>query len=233
VIIMSDNLKNCDSNLPIPMDHGDFDAGSSGAERVIQGVMIKFIDGRWFDRDGIELPAGTKMLALGTAEVLQLFLDGKWVKDIKEQPFPDLDELNAAIPHEQWSEGKNGPRPPWSHQYIAYLLNETDGALYTSINNTVGQEIAVRRLTEKVRWMRRLRGANIRPIVALDHRAMPTKRGPKLRPEFTIVDWRDLGGGGSNNKVESKPVQQLTDDKIGKPVKPVSSEEEMDDSIQF
>jgi hypothetical protein len=231
---MSDDNKNNGTNLPEPIDK-DFDGGGDNEDRTIQGVIIKCIDGRWADRDGVEFPASTKMLALGTAEVLQCFQGGELVDEIKERPFPDLDGLNAAIPMEQWDEGINGPRPPWSHQYICYLVDLRDGSIYTFINNTVGAQIAVGRLTEKVKWMRRLRGPQVRPLVLLDHRPMPTKHGAvKQRPEFTIVEWRNLGGGGL---VEIKPAPQLPPaqgtEQIGKPVKPVTAAEELNDDLPF
>jgi hypothetical protein len=220
-------------NLPAEID-ADFSAGSDGVDRTIQGVIIKCVDGRWVDRDGHEFPAGTKMLALGSTEVLQHFENGKLIEEIKKNPFPDVQALNDAIPRNQWSEGINGPRPPWSHQYVCYLLDPSDGAIYTCINNTVGQEIAVRRLTEKVKWGRRLRGPNVRPLVLLDHRPMPTRHGAvKQRPEWTVVDWRDLSGG----ELVSEPVPQLVPAQapmqIGKPVKPITSQEVIDDEIPF
>jgi hypothetical protein len=236
VIDMTNENKKSESGLPARSSNSDFECGDRDADRTIQGSIIKCIDGRWVDRDDREFPAGTKMLALGTTEVLQHFHGGTLIDEIKEKPFPDLDELNNAIPQEEWDDVINGPRPPWSHQYVCYLLDPTDAALYTSINNTVGQEIAVRRLAEKVSWMRQLRGAHVRPMVVLDHRPMPTRHGAvKQRPEWTVVDWVDLSGGGSS--VEHKPTPQLPPSQaaapIGKPVEPVTTAEEFSDSISF
>jgi hypothetical protein len=229
---MSYNHEDSDNDLPIPIDQ-DFDAGSDGADRTIQGSIIKCIDGRW-SCDGCEFPADTKLLVLGTTEVLQHFQNEQLIDEIKEKPFPDLEELNKAIPVEEWSEGLNGPRPPWSHQYVCYLLDPADAALYTSINDTKGQEIAVQRLTNKVKWMRRLRHEKVSPVVQLDSKPMPTKQGLKMRPEFTVVAWRDLGGGSF---VETKPPPQLPPaqaaEQIGKPVKAVSTAEELEDEIPF
>jgi hypothetical protein len=227
-------MTNVEKNLPTILGD-DFDAGDGNTDRIIQGSIIKCIDGRWVDRDGVEFPAGTNMLALGTAEALQHFQDGTLIETITQKSFPNINELNRAIPTEQWDDGINGPRPPWSHQYIAYLLDPTDAATYTFINNTVGAQIAVGRLTEKVKWMRQLRGARVTPLVVLDHRPMPTKHGAvKQRPEFTITEWRDLGGGGL---VENKPTPQLPPaqgtEQIGKPVKPVITAEALNDELPF
>jgi hypothetical protein len=222
---MTHQNKKSESGLPARLD--DFECGDGNADRTIQGAIIKCIDGRWLRHDGQEFPADKKMLVLGTTEVLQHFHDGKWVEDIKEKPFPDLKTLNAAIPQEEWDDGINGPRPPWSHQYVCYLFDEDEGSIYTSINDTVGQRIAVSRLTEKVRWKRQLGGnAHLRPRVKLDRAPMPTGHGVvKLRPEFTPVDWIDLGGGGG--VVECRPTPQLPPSQaaepIGKPVEPVTT----------
>ena len=51
---------------------------------------------------------------------------------------------------------------------------------------------------------------------------MPTQFGVKQRPEFTILEWRELGGAPS-----AVPVIE----QIGEPVKPVSLKEEMNDSV--
>jgi hypothetical protein len=224
---MNEHQKNI---VPVPVDD-DFGGGDPG--RTVQGSIAKFVDGRW-SCDGCEFPADTELLVLGTTEVMQHFQDGKLIEEIKEKPFPDVEGLNEAVPIEQWSEGINGPRPPWSHQYVAYLLDPNDAGIYTSINNTVGQRIAIERLASKVKWMRALRGEKVSPLVKLDAKPMPTNKGLKMRPEFTILDWRDLGGGSF---VETKPMPQLPPaeaaGQIGKPVKAVSTAEELEDEIPF
>ena len=79
-----------------------------------------------------------------------------------------------------------------------------------------------------------LRGANVVPLVKLDSKPMKTKYGQKLRPEFTILEWRQLGGGGPKEaaRIAHQPGQQHPDDCAGlQPVEPVSIEEEMNDSL--
>jgi hypothetical protein len=62
---------------------------------------------------------------------------------------------------------------------------------------------------------------------------MKTGYGPKPRPEFTIVDWRDLSSG----LVETKPTPQLPpahdNQQIGNPVKPTTTAEELNDKVPF
>ena len=81
--------------------------------------------------------------------------------------------------------------------------------------------------------MRLLRGQKVSPIVKLESKPMTTKFGQKMRPEFTIADWRDLSSG----LVENKPTLQLPLAKdaqqIGKPVKPVTIQEELNDELPW
>ena len=57
-----------------------------------------------------------------------------------------------------------------------------------------------------------------------------------MRPEFTIVEWREIGGGGG---LQNEPARQIEQRKpnpaeqIGRPVKPVTTEEEFNDRIRF
>jgi hypothetical protein len=53
---------------------------------------------------------------------------------------------------------------------------------------------------------------------------MPTKNGVKQRPEFVVVEWRDLG-----TLATAPTVPAL--EPPGKPVEPVSLKEELNDEI--
>jgi len=223
---MSDNRKNDESNLPVPVDD-DFGAGGN-SERLIQGTILRCVDGHWSDRDGVSYSTGTEMLVLGTMQALQHWQDGMPIETITIRPFPDLDELNSSIPEDQWEEGLDGKPPkPWVLQHVAYLLDPHDASMFTFINSTTGAQIAVERLTSKVRAMRMLRGQRVSPIVKLDSKPMPTKFGEKMRPEFVITEWRNLDDGGQG--VEHNPTPQLPPGKateqIGTPVKSVTTAE--------
>jgi hypothetical protein len=194
-------MSNEQTNLPIPVADGFSDGAGADAQRVIQGSILRCVDGQWSDSDGNTFTSETKLIALSTAMALQHWKDKQPVETIIKkpgEPLPDLDELNSKIPKKQWELGDDKkPRPPWVRQHIVYLLNPINAGLYTYIHNTVGASIAVDRLKTKVMWMRSLRGANVVPIVQLSSAPMKTKHGQKLRPDFTIVDWSQLGGGES------------------------------------
>ena len=62
-----------------------------------------------------------------------------------------------------------------------------------------------------------------------------TRFGQKMRPEFTIVEWRQIGGGGLQNEPARQIEQRKPNpaEQIGRPVKPVTTEEERNDRIRF
>jgi hypothetical protein len=223
---MSSEEARSENNLPAVVAGDGFDDTGSD-DRLIQGTIIKCVDGHWSAKDDTALPPGMRLIALATAQALQRWQDQMPVETIVKrpgQPLPDVDELNAKIPQKKWEKGLDGkPRPPYSHQYIVYLLNPADASLFTFINNTLGAMIAVERLKDKVKWMRGLRGARVVPVVELSSKLMKTKVGVKQRPEFTIIEWRDFGG----LQATAPAIEHL-----GQPVEPPSVEEELNDSVE-
>lgn len=219
--------KNVSKNLPA-VDDG----GLNNNDRVIQGTIVRCVDGHWADRDGISIPQEAQMLALATRQVLQRWHDQTPVETITKHPLPDVEELNAQIPQDEWEEGLDGnPRAPWVRQHIVYLLDPHDASLFTFINSTVGAQIAVERIAEKMKWMAALRGERVVPLVKLDTKPMTTRFGQKMRPEFTVIDWRkigvDLRGEVAPQIAPSNPKE------IGEPVEPISSKKEFNDEIPF
>ena len=167
-------------------------------ERLIHGSLLRCTDGHWSTQDALDM-SGRKLLALSTASALQRWQDQTPIETIVDdgEGLPDVDGLNAAIPRDEWELGLDGaPRAPWQRQFIAYLLDVDDASLFTFINSTFGAKLAVKKLIDRVGWMRALRGATLFPLIALESRQMKTRFGTKMRPEFTIVDWRDLGTTG-------------------------------------
>ena len=56
-------------------------------------------------------------------EVLQKWKDGK-AEVISDKPLPDPEQLNAAIPENEWERGIDGKlRKPWAHIVVVYLVN--------------------------------------------------------------------------------------------------------------
>ena len=218
--------------------------------RLIKGVLLKCVDGAWRDGEGC-VPSGA-LIAVGLTHGLQCWKDQDLLDEISEEdgPLPDVDELNALVPKAEWGLGLNDkPRPPWQFNWVVYLFNPETADAYTYLNSTRGAQIAYERLETKFAMMRRLRG-NVVPIVRLDNRPMKTSYGPKLRPEFTVLEWRDIGGGSrlppppdkpqlpsptgkDPTGAAAKPPAEKQTTPIGKSVKPVTAQEQLDDEIPF
>jgi hypothetical protein len=215
-----------------------FEDGETDNDRLIQGELVKCIDGHWTFKNGKAVPPDTVWFALDCTTALQRFTDER-VETIRKkpgEPLPDPDELNADIPRSEWETGLDGePRPPWSKYYVVYLLNPKDASICTFCNDTWGALRAYDGLRQKVKWMRAMRGASVVPLVRPDSEPMPTHYGVKMRPEFTVIEWRDLGGGSEAPALTPDPSPQLEDKNkaAGKPVEPVSTEEDLDDEIPF
>ena len=218
--------------------------------RLIKGLLLKCVDGAWKDNDGC-VPS-TELLVIGLTHGLQCWKDKELLDEFSEEdgPLPDVDELNAQIPQAEWGLGlDNKPRPPWQFNWVAYLFNPETADTYTYLNSTTGARIAVERLETKFEIMRRLRGNNVIPFVRLDSRPMKTSFGTKMRPEFSIFEWRELEAPLTQSAVAQTTAPQIENKttlrsaqtaakksakpSVGKPVKPVSPEEDMDDDIPF
>jgi hypothetical protein len=226
------------TNLPA----AQFDGGDDSDDRLIKGTRLRNVDGRWSTKDNTILSQEQQYLCLGTAERLQCWQDGTVSKVILKQPgksLPDVDELNAQIPREDWEKGLDGnPRPPWEHVRIVYLLRIADAMMFTFLSNTTGARIAVQRLAGQVNNMRVLRGANVVPIVKLSSKPMKTKFGEKMRPDFEVAAWREIGGGemdgGGDPAPQIEPPKNGgSSEQIGRPVEQVTLKEEMNDEIRF
>ena len=201
-------------------DDDDGYSGSLVSGRLIKGQLLRWNETNgWLDRDGLRPPE--IMLAIALSEALQCWKGKKPVEAITDKPLPDVNALNAAVPMSEWEPGLDGkPKPPWVHQFIAYLIDPASGGTFTYLNSTVGARIAIDQLKEKVITMRALRGARVVPVVRLTHRPMKTFVGMKHRPEFEIVEWRKPGGDGGDTVLAGPQVPQLTGPKSKPEPKP-------------
>jgi hypothetical protein len=206
--------------------------------RLIQGVLLKCTDGRWLDGDGLVPPS--EMLVIGITHALQCWGREQDLLDViieqPDKPLPDPEALNAQIPVEEWGEGFNGePRAPWQFNWVVYLLDCENAGTYTFINSTRGAQFATERLEDRIKWMRMLRGNDVTPIVRLESRPTKTNWGQKMRPEFTVIEWRDLSVKHATPQIEHKteaaaePTPKKV--KVGKPVKPTTIQEELNDDL--
>jgi hypothetical protein len=223
----------CADTASVPVIFGDDDDGDYSG-RLIKGARLKFVDKVWTATDGTPLHENDQFLVVGTDHDLQSWVDGL-PKVYAKRPLPNLKELNESVPKDEWPLGKfsGQPEEPWKHVFCVYLVrtDPVDGALFTSINTTSGQRVAYTRLKERIKTMSLLRGRSVLPIVKLSWAMMNSDFGPRPRPDFTIVEWRDLGG---NQPAQIEPPKQGgSAEQIGKSVEPVTTEEALNDKIPF
>jgi hypothetical protein len=215
---------------------------------LIHGQIMRCIDGRYSTRDGEALPLGHRLFVRGMTRALQCWVNKELLDTEIEQPgepLSDPDELNEKIPRSDWGEDLNGnPKAPWVLTYVVYLIDPESGGSYTYLNSTTGARIAYDRLRDRVDNMRMMRGGNVIPLIELAARAM-TPFGEKMRPEFTVIEWRTLGGDqpllaapdSSPDEAAGEPEKKETPKKKaanklpGKPVKEPSLKEEMRDDL--
>ena len=194
------------ANVTVPPSDGGSPAGLPG-DRVMRGTIARWASSTgWVDRDGLPLPE--TMLVIGYVTVLRRWKE-KRPEYITEQPLPEPDELNAAIPISEWDVGLDGkPRRPWALTYVVYLVDLKTGALYTYAHDTYGAMQAYNALEEQIAVMRMLRGEHVFPIVQLEQRPWKSQQyGMLMRPHFQVVDWRASGGTPA---ISPTPTPQLT-----------------------
>jgi hypothetical protein len=72
-------------NLPVIQDDGFEDAGTD--DRVIQGQLLRFVDGIWSTRNDTPLPK--MLMAIGCDNFLQHWKEQKPIETIREKPLPE------------------------------------------------------------------------------------------------------------------------------------------------
>jgi hypothetical protein len=213
-----------------------YEDATEGAQKrgsgVIRGRVLKFTnEARWETSDGEEIDASRELVAVDVGRVVQRWLDQRPIETIVLEPgqkFPDVKKLNDAVPREEWVEGPDGnPRGPWQSQHIVYLLDPLTMDRFSFPNGTVGGQIAVRDLTDKVKWMRRFRGENVYAAVQLSDVFMPTRFGGRQRPHFEVRRWVCFGADG-----EPLAVTGPTD-KATAALDPPSAKEVTGDEISY
>jgi hypothetical protein len=194
-------MANKSESLPMIINNDDFFIVNP--DRVKQGQMGAFVDGRWSPRGSSEtfLP-GTIMLFRGMCRAVQGWrgkeLIGEYIEK-PDEPLPDVKKLNVEIPEDTWDDGYNPGerRPPYAQYWVVYATNKTDGATYTFSNSTVGQSIAYDELKTKL-TIDAAEGKRGIPEIELCSKLMKTVKGSKQRPFFRVVGY--FGNGSAQTE---------------------------------
>ena len=78
-------------------------------------------------------------------------------------------------------------------RYI-YFVHPLSAAEFTFCTSTWGGRTAVSQLKTQVQTVRRIHPHAV-PLVTFASATMPTKHGPKPRPQFDVVEWRNTADG--------------------------------------
>ena len=136
------------------------------------------------------MPPPETMIVIAVDEALQKWQGKKPVEVIRDKPLPDVNTLNEATDKNTWEIGlDNKPKPPWVHSYLVVLARSGDGDDLTAAKICAGRG----------HHYACVAGSPRRAGGELTHRPMKTFVGMKQRPEFEIVDWRQLGGDSGSS----------------------------------
>jgi hypothetical protein len=206
---------------------------------IVKGMLIKFTnEATWIDRDDNELPADLTLAAVDVLRITQKWIDQKPVETRILEPgekFPDIEALNEAAPKSEWHEGPDGKmHGPHQIQQILYELNLETMDRYTYPTGTTGGFIAIRELVDKTNWMRKLRGPNVYPRIALRDLFMNTRFGGRQRPHFEVKGWVQLGGdGGAKTLPAPQPASLPPMQGVKDIAEPTLSEKMGGDEVPF
>src|SRR6516165_12480330 len=169
-----------------------------------QGSILKFTnEARWITREGEEIPPTKELIAIDIGREVVKWSTDKEVPPARTilapgQRFPDIEKLNAETLQSEWIETPDGRmRGPYEAQHVVYLLDPVTMTRYRYPTGTVGGHIAVRDLVERTRWMRKVRGENVYPVINMSDVYMSTRYGGRQRPRLVIRRWITFDGGNA------------------------------------
>jgi hypothetical protein len=189
------------SSLMVQQSGGYLDDDDDRSSRTIRGRRVIFLEGIWYDNSETPLPSELRVLVHTITSVFRVWLHGDLIEEVVKAPgasLPDPELRNREIPQAEWDVDRfdeTKKRKPASISRLLYMV-APDGEEFTYIHDTVGANIAVGELKEKIRNVRQWRGdPYLCPIVSFETKAMPTRFStkPKPRPFFQIHEYRSFG----------------------------------------
>ena len=216
---MEDGNKNLPAHGPLDFDEIEDERveedDTEQSNRVIQGTRLVFgNDFVWMTSDDEEFPKDRELVVVETSRCVQKWADHQVVDTIPlptNQKWPDVKALNDACPKSEWQDGPNAqPQGPWQRTRVVYSVDLTTMEKFTFASGTVGADIAVRELRDRIRMMRRFRGESVYPVVTLSDTFMSTRWGGRQRPDFKIMRWIKLGP--DQNALPAPPPTALPPD---------------------
>jgi hypothetical protein len=177
----------------------DGDTDQSVGPRLV-GVRLKFTNrATWETPEGTDL-TGCILLAANIRRTEVKWGDTAPITVRELEPgdkYRDLDAVNETIPKSEWRKGPDGKlRGPWERQHVVEFVDIATMERFSWPTNTIGGGKAIIELRDRILLMRRFRGINVYPLVALSDTFMPTRHGGRQRPHLPVKDWRRITEGG-------------------------------------
>ena len=165
---------------------------------LLRGVAFRFVDGKYFYSGGREeLPSDTKLVAIGMTTAWQKWI-GQELAEVRITNDGAYHPSREVLPDDdptQWPNGRDGkPTDPWCDSRYLFLLHPVSAAEFTFYTSTWGGRTATAQLKTQIQTVRRTYPQAV-PLVTFASTSMPTKHGPKPRPQFNVVEWRNVEGG--------------------------------------
>ncbi len=230
--------------MAIPAKRDGFSVNDGTSVSMIEGQMIKFVDGNFF-ADKVKLPADTTLVVVDMVTAWVHWQAGKPIDHRITQPgipHPEREELPDQDKG-KWSPGLGGaPEDPWKDTRYVFMIDPKSGADFTFVSDSFGGRKAVRVLRKQIENVRTEHPA-AKPVVQLRSKPMSTKFGMKVRPSFDVIDWR-RGPGNAAPPVAPVPPRVASPDTIPRfpgdrissglpPSGPKHEPQDMDDDIPF
>ena len=177
---------------------GDADDGRRGGGFLPEGMQIKYtFTERWETKNGDDITG--KIVSASRHDPHP----GRWSKDGNPvgpprilgpgEQYPGHRSPERSIPKDRMAAGlrRASCAGRWRNQNVMVFGNlaTMERYVWPSQMTTIGQLIAVRELTEKVKRMRQFRGARVFAKIGFSKCLFPTRYGERQRPHLQIVGW--------------------------------------------
>jgi len=176
----------------------------------IHGKMLKFVNGAYVADKTEHVPINTRLVALDVTTAWVKWKGSKPVEHRITLPgriHPERNEL-PDLDQSTWEEGLNGePSDCWRNTRYLRLIDPNTGEEYTFITDSFGGRKAVDDLKDAVRNVRYAHPAAV-PVVQLGTTMMKTNFGPKPRPQFKIIGWKNKATAPALAEIADQREQQ-------------------------
>jgi hypothetical protein len=187
-------------------------AAKEGQDRMIQGQLVVFVDGKYLcGPEHKPMAPGVQLTALDTTALWVFWQNGKPVEDksIVRQADGELParETLGHLDQSKWEKGPDGaPRDPFANTRLVLLIDRKTAELFTFSTKSEGGRVAVSELAKRIELMRETYPGACAIVTLSD--AQWSIKYMKTRPQFRITGW-EMGDDGAEG-AQPALVRRLT-----------------------